>query len=418
MARKTRGQLSGHTILVVDDQEETLWSVRALLEREGHTVLTAQSGERALELFKESDVHLILVDYFMPRMTGEDVVREIRKFDPSVQIILQTGYSGEKPPRTMLADLDIQGYHDKAEGPEQLLLWVDVGLKAYRQIRDLCDRDRLQAELVANVSHEFRTPLCIISGYAELLLADGMGELSAATKTPLQAIERAAGGLSNLVSDFLSYAKLEAKALAVTRQTIATGELTYELERLAGELRRDRPIQFRIERHTAGEALYSDPVKLRTILRNLVANAMKFTAGGTVTLRVEENSEGVCFQVADTGPGIASEQQEHIFEPFRQLDGSMSRSHGGIGLGLALSHRLAQLLGGKLEVDSALGCGATFTLSLPRAAITAPPRTDEQVRADGPLLAQARADEALLAQRTKGIGIADRRGVGAVAHAA
>src|SRR5438552_1583516 len=111
MARKSSMPPSGHTILVVDDQEEVLISARRLLEREGHHVLTAESGARALELFKECDVHLLLVDYFMPRMTGEQLIREIRKFDPYVQIILQTGYAGDKPARQMMAELEIQGYH-------------------------------------------------------------------------------------------------------------------------------------------------------------------------------------------------------------------------------------------------------------------------------------------------------------------
>src|SRR5437867_940315 len=134
MARKLTRSRSGHTILVVDDQEEVLDSLQSLLRREGHEVLTAASAERALEIFKEQDVHLLLVDYFMPRMNGEDLIREIRKFDPYVQIILQTGYSGEKPASKMITELDIQGYHDKADGPENLLLWVRVGLKGYRLI--------------------------------------------------------------------------------------------------------------------------------------------------------------------------------------------------------------------------------------------------------------------------------------------
>jgi signal transduction histidine kinase len=395
MPRRSHSQSSGHTILVVDDQEETLSSVRALLEREGHTVLTAEGGERALELFKVNDIHLILVDYFMPRMTGEDVVREIRKFDPFVQIVLATGYSGTTPPRTMLAELDIQGYHDKAEGPEQLLLWVDVGLKAYRRIRSLCERDRLQGELIANVSHEFRNPLCVITGYADLLLGAGFGALPEESKKPLQAIERAATSLDYLVSDFLSYAKLEAKALKVMRQTVSITELVQELEGLAGNLQDGRPLQFQVERRSGVETLHSDPGKLRAILRNLVSNAMKFTLAGTVTVRIEDSSEGVQFRVIDTGPGIAAEEQETIFEAFRQLDGSITRRHGGVGLGLALSHKLALLLDGALEVESELGHGASFTLSIPRATPAGPPPADAVNRLAGAPVAEfATVDEA------------------------
>jgi two-component system cell cycle response regulator len=153
MARRSARTPTNHTVLVVDDQEETLDSVRGLLEREGHQVLTASSGAEALDVLRSHDVHLIILDYFMPRMTGADLVREIRKFDQGVQIILQTGYAGEKPPRVMLSELEIQGYHNKADEPERLLLWVDVSLKTYRLLRTMRERETLQEELVANCSH-------------------------------------------------------------------------------------------------------------------------------------------------------------------------------------------------------------------------------------------------------------------------
>src|SRR5579862_6235838 len=206
---------SSHTILVVDDQGAALTSVRQLLEREGHRVMTASSGERALTLLKEHDVHLLLVDYYMPRMTGETLIRRIRQFDPYMQIILQTGFPGDKPARRMLADLDIQGFHDKAEGPDKLLLWVDAGLKSYRLIRQLRERERMQAELVANVSHEFRTPLAIIQGYSQLLYQEALGPMPQGALPPLQSIEMSARRLNLLVTDFLLYAKAEAHVLEV-----------------------------------------------------------------------------------------------------------------------------------------------------------------------------------------------------------
>lgn len=133
MARKYQNATpSGHTILVIDDSPDIVQSCRSLLEAEGHRVLTATDGPSGIALAEREHPHLILVDFFMPGMTGEEVVRAIRSRDRLVQIILQTGYSGEKPARMMLRQLDIQGYHDKGAGAEQLLLWVDSALKAYR----------------------------------------------------------------------------------------------------------------------------------------------------------------------------------------------------------------------------------------------------------------------------------------------
>src|SRR2546428_13955873 len=127
VARKhTVAQPSGYTILIVDDQEEVLISVRLLLEREGHHVLTAAGGEEALALFRHCPVHLAIVDYFMPRMSGEEVVQEIRKLDQDVQILLQTRDSGGRPPLEILRASAIQRYHDKTEGPDRLLRWAYV----------------------------------------------------------------------------------------------------------------------------------------------------------------------------------------------------------------------------------------------------------------------------------------------------
>jgi two-component system, cell cycle response regulator len=142
---RSQNSQTGHTILVVDDDNTILVTLAQLLQLEGHSVLTASGGIEALRLTKEHEIHLMLLDYFMPDMNGEEVVREVRAFDRNVQIVLQTGYSSERPARQMLRDLEIQGYHDKSEGPEKLLVWVDAALKAYRHARALrTSRDGLR----------------------------------------------------------------------------------------------------------------------------------------------------------------------------------------------------------------------------------------------------------------------------------
>jgi two-component system, cell cycle response regulator len=135
---------TGHRVLIVDDDLTLLQTLEQLLGREGHQVFAASSGEEAIKLCEKEQPHLILLDYFMPGMTGEEVVRSVRRFNSEVQIVLQTGYASERPARTMLRELDIQGYHDKSEGPEKLLVWVDVALKSFRHSRALkASRDGL-----------------------------------------------------------------------------------------------------------------------------------------------------------------------------------------------------------------------------------------------------------------------------------
>jgi signal transduction histidine kinase len=380
MARKRIvGEKSGYTILVVDDQEETLASVQRLLEREGHRVLLADGGQRALELFAQQEIHLLLVDYFMPRMTGEELIAEIRKIDTQVQIVLQTGYSGEKPPREMLQKLDIQGYHDKSEGPDKLLLWVEVALKSYEQLRRVREAEILKSQLLANISHEFRTPLHIILGYTQILKDEQPAQPS--NRDTLDRIHQNAEMLLRLVNDFLGLSDLDA-GVTISHATDVDGEtLRVEFERSAAILIREKPIRFEWQAPLAVPAVAADPAKLRVIVMNLLSNAVKFTAAGAITVNAEVSDDFVCLAVRDTGLGIAREDHERIFEPFRQVDGTSTRTQPGTGIGLPIARKLARLMGGDVTVESTLGGGATFSIRLRRAGVTFASPADAPMRA-------------------------------------
>jgi len=154
MARKTKTErTSGYTVLLVDDNPEYVEATRLVLEREGHQVLTALNGPDALAIVRHSHVDLLLLDYFMPGMTGEEVVVHLRQFNQYVQVILQTGYASEQPPRELLRRLDIQGYYDKSEGPDKLLLWADVGLKTAYTIQ-LLQKSRQGLQYILDITPE------------------------------------------------------------------------------------------------------------------------------------------------------------------------------------------------------------------------------------------------------------------------
>jgi len=371
MARKrTRSADSGYTILVVDDQEETLLSVQRLLEREGHRVLLADGGQRALELFGQHDVHLLLVDYFMPRMTGEELVAEIRKIDAQVQIVLQTGYAGEKPPREMLQKLAIQGYHDKSEGPDKLLLWIEVAIKSYEQLRRVREAELLKSQLLANISHEFRTPLHIILGYTQILREEHGGQPAGAGT--LDRIHQNAEMLLRLVDDFLSLSDLDAGITLANATEVVSETLEQEFARSATILIREKPIRFEWQVTERLPPVAADAAKLRVIVMNLLSNAVKFTTAGVISVGAEVEPDGVVLAIRDSGRGIAPEDHERIFEPFRQVDGSPTRTEAGTGIGLPIARKLARLMGGDVTVASTLGKGATFFLRLRRAATSAP----------------------------------------------
>jgi diguanylate cyclase (GGDEF)-like protein len=210
--RRRAEQSSGYTILLVDDNADYLQATRLLLERDGHEVLTATNGAEALSLLPQHHVDLLLLDYFMPGMTGEQVVTEIRKFDPYVQVILQTGYASEQPPRELLRRLNIQGYYDKTEGPEQLLMWTSVGLKAAYTIKLLYkSRDGLRRILQATPDLHKLEPL-------EVLLPDILRQVTAlvpALDAPLGAGQERAIPPGQAVEGFL--ATLENDAELVIR---------------------------------------------------------------------------------------------------------------------------------------------------------------------------------------------------------
>lgn len=154
MSRRAKAaQPTGKVLLLVDDNLDYLQLTRTMLEGEGHTVLWASNGPEALALLQQCRVDLLLLDYYMPGMTGAEVVRQVREFNPYVQVVLQTGYASERPPREILRSLDIQGYFDKSEGTEKLLLWVDVGLKAAYTIQ-LLYKSRLGLKYILEATPE------------------------------------------------------------------------------------------------------------------------------------------------------------------------------------------------------------------------------------------------------------------------
>src|SRR5260370_9941763 len=227
MARKRINvEPSGYSILVVDDQDETLISSKLLLEREGHRVLTAIGGRDALSLISEAQFDLIVVDYFMPQMNGEELVRAIRNIDSEVQIILQTGYSGEKPPREMLGRLDIQGYHDKSEGPDRLLLWVEVSLKAAAQLRRIHQHERELIESRGELRRLSAHLLTIQEGERERIgrdLHDHVGQLLTAIGLDIEwALSHSPHELAGAKERLTEAASLVRQAIAETRELCAT----------------------------------------------------------------------------------------------------------------------------------------------------------------------------------------------------
>ena len=247
---------------------------------------------------------------------------------------------------------------------------------------------RYKSEFLANMSHELRTPLNSSLILAKLLADNPEGNLSDDQVQFARSIYSAGNDLLTLINDILDISKVEAGKLEVHPELTVLARLVDGVKNLFLPQAMERSLQFEVElADDLPVSLFSDRQRLEQILKNLLANAFKFTEKGSVTLRVEKRGDDqLAFAVRDTGIGIAPEQQAAIFEAFRQADGTTNRRYGGTGLGLSISRELANLLGGEIEVQSRPGAGSTFTLVVPEHYSEPRPITPASVPAAAPVV--------------------------------
>lgn len=224
----------------------------------------------------------------------------------------------------------------------------------------------LKSSFLSNMSHEFRTPLNSIVALTRLLLDRIDGELTSDQDQQLRFIQQSARELSEMVDDLLDLAKVEAGRLDVRPRTFEVAELFGALRGMLRPLLADGAINLVFEPAEEIASLYTDEQKVSQILRNFISNAIKFTPRGEVRVSAVERDGEIEFAVTDTGIGISESDQRIIFEEFAQIESSMQRRVKGTGLGLPLSKKLAELLGGRVEVSSEVSKGSTFRLVVPR----------------------------------------------------
>ena len=239
--------------------------------------------------------------------------------------------------------------------------------------RKLIEMDRVKKDFVANICHELRTPVSTIIGFSEVLRDMGM---NGGGREILDRLVNNGQELAQLMDNLMNYSRMEADSASAQVEIVKLKEILGGLETMTQRLIRQRPIQFGIHVEPAIETIESDGQKLQQILLELLTNALKFTEKGKIELnirRVEECAgEFLEIAIADTGIGIRREDQEVIFEDFRQLDGSSTRQYGGTGVGLGLCKKLATALGGELRLSSEVGVGSVFSLRLPLKPAAAP----------------------------------------------
>jgi PAS domain S-box-containing protein len=229
------------------------------------------------------------------------------------------------------------------------------------------EASRLKGQLLSRVSHELRTPLGAILGYAELLAMNTFGDLNAGQQDAAHQIMDSADYLSKMVNDLLDQAQVESKKMSLHRHAFSPAALLNKIQTSMGILAGNKGLTLNTSLDPElPEMLYEDDRRLQQILINLTGNAIKFTQTGQVEIKIYPATPAHwAIQVSDTGAGIPKEAQAYIFEPFRQVDNSITRENRGSGLGLSITKQLVELMEGTIRLESEPGRGSCFTITLP-----------------------------------------------------
>ena len=391
-------------LLVVDDEESVAITVSEVLRLEGFEVDTAMSGADAAVQLGRAHYDLVLTDLHMEEGDGISVLEEVRRVSPMTISIVLTGFASVESAIAALR----KGAYDYLVKPciiEELKLTVRRGLEhrrlmlaeqsARRALQELnreleqrvlertAELQRLNDELLeanrakdvflATLSHELRTPLTPVLGWVNLLRASGAAGDPHLLAQGLEAIDRNARLQARLIDDLLDISRIVSGKLRLEWEVV---DLCQVVEAAAETVRgsaAEKGVRLEVESPEAPLVVRGASVRLQQIVWNLLANAVKFTPpAGLVSLRLTREGREARVVVEDTGSGIAPEFLPHVFDRFRQADGSTTRQHGGLGLGLAIVRALADLHGGRVSAESeGAGRGSRFTFALPCAASAA-----------------------------------------------
>jgi signal transduction histidine kinase len=397
------------SVLIVDDNAAMLHSLAAVVKTMGLEVAIAASGREALRQLLQRDFAVVLLDINMPGMDGFETASLIRGRPRSAHlpiIFITAEAEGDQQrlqgyqlgavdivyspvlPEILRAKLQVFAdlYYLNRRLQRQTLDLQQRSHELNRKNRDLEEANQLKSQFLATMSHELRTPLNAIIGFADALAQGLAGTMTAEQREYLGDILTSGEHLLALINDVLDLSKIEAGRIELLPELVEVGPLLQDSLSVIRERAARRRIAIDTRAGMVG-SLWMDPRYLRQILFNLLSNAEKFTPeGGRVTLEAHHVARTVpegCphrvalasypaavshyleIRVSDTGIGIAPADQARLFQPFVQLDSSLSRQFGGTGLGLAMVKRLVELHHGYLAMESVPGQGSAFTVWFP-----------------------------------------------------
>lgn len=362
-------------ILIVDDEMGPRESLKMILNPY-YNVHVAERGLQAVEMLKEIPVDLVTVDLKMPGFGGINVLEKVKQFDPDIEAIIITGYGS--------LDTAIEGlrlgafdYISKPFDVNHILSLVRRGLErrhAKARLR------QVKSDFLSNVSHELRTPLSVVVGFVYLLLNQVIGKLSEEQQKVLETVYRNSEELLELIDNVLWMTSLNAGDANAAIEKFDFREVVKEVTQRYEKTIREKGLVLRVETGEGDMSVVSDRGKIERIFHNVFNNAVKFTDRGEISVNANRSParDAIEVEITDTGPGIEPNKVDTIFEPFHQADNSIQRAYSGLGLGLTVSRRMADLIGGRLDVRSKVNVGTKVTMSFPCHAIAAQPMASEQ----------------------------------------
>lgn len=337
--------------------ESLVGAIKAVLLREQRERLLTEIQNQTEELQSQQEEL---------RVMNEELEEQTRTLKIT-QTSLESQYAEMEQTNTQLEEQTqtLENQKDQLDRKNDSLNEAKKSLE--QKAEELQRASQYKTEFLANMSHELRTPLNSSLILAKLLADNKDRNLTAQQVEFAQQILSSANDLLNLINDILDLSKVEAGKLDILPEEIRISELSQSLNRsfLPSAQEKGLSLNVQVDGHTPA-VFTTDRLRIEQILKNLLSNAIKFTSRGSVSLNISQAQAGwLRFDVKDTGIGVKKEQQEVIFEAFRQADGTTNRKFGGTGLGLSISKDLARLLGGQIKVESILNEGSTFSLLLP-----------------------------------------------------
>ena len=360
-------------VLCVDDEPLNLILLESILSPCGYDVVSAANGAEALEIIQTERIDICLLDAMMPGIDGFETCRLIKSSEAhnNIPVIMITAYS-QTEKRIQGTEAGAEDFISKPFDTNEVLARIKMLLyvksRNDRLIQEADIANKTRQRFLSVMPHELRTPMNGVLGMSEILEMTGLTEEQ---QGYLKHLNQSGENMLSLVDNLLDFTSLEAGMTKVKSAEFNLRNCIDDTVIMQKNITHAKGLTLNVEFIGAfPDALRGDTLRLQQILLNLVENAIKFTAHGGITITVqlgehENNRVNVNIAVRDTGIGISPEALEKIFLPFIQEDGSATRKYGGAGLGLTLSRRLAELMGGTLTVESTINLGSCFMLTVP-----------------------------------------------------